>query len=63
MWTGLIDWINEVMITGGLASPQDMNAVSVVSSYEEAIPIIRTSYDRFIQEKTNAHEGTDSRRA
>jgi uncharacterized protein (TIGR00730 family) len=63
MWTGLIDWINEVMITGGLASPQDMNAVSVVRSYEEAIPIIRASYDRFIQEKTNAHEGTDSRRA
>jgi predicted Rossmann-fold nucleotide-binding protein len=54
MWTGLIDWINEVMITRGLASPQDMNAVSVVSSYEEAIPIIRASYERFIQEKKNA---------
>jgi uncharacterized protein (TIGR00730 family) len=63
MWTGLIDWINEAMITRGLASPQDMNAVSVVGSYEEAIPIIRASYERFIQEKTNAHEGTDSRRA
>src|SRR2546423_12297853 len=63
MWTGLIDWINEVMITRGLASPQDMNAVSVVTSYEEAIPIIRASYERYIQEKTNALEGTDSRRA
>jgi Predicted Rossmann fold nucleotide-binding protein len=63
MWTGLIDWINEVMITRGLAGPQDMNAVSVVSTYEEAIPIIRASYERYIQEKTNADEGTDSRGA
>jgi uncharacterized protein (TIGR00730 family) len=63
MWSGLIDWINESMITRGLASPQDMNAVSVVASYEEAIPIIRASYERFIQEKTNADQGTDSRRA
>src|SRR5437764_2468694 len=63
MWTGLIDWINEVMITRGLASPQDMNAVSVVGSYEEAVPIIRASYERYIQEKTNADLGTDSRRA
>jgi hypothetical protein len=51
------------MITRGLASPQDMSAVSVVASYEEAIPIIRASYERYIQEKTNADEGTDSRRA
>src|SRR6476469_8824650 len=63
MWSGLIDWINESMITRGLASPQDMNAVSVVASYEEAIPITRASYERFIQEKTNADQGTDSRRA
>ena len=63
MWSGLIDWINESMITRGLASPQDMSAVSVVASYEEAIPIIRASYERFIQEKTNALEGTNSRRA
>ncbi len=63
MWTGLMDWINEVMITRGLASPQDMNVISVVSSYEEAIPIIRASYERYIQEKTHADEGTDSRGA
>lgn len=63
MWTGLIDWINEVMITRGLASPQDMSAVSVVGSYEEAIPIIRASYERYIQEKANADQGTDSRGA
>jgi predicted Rossmann-fold nucleotide-binding protein len=63
MWTGLMDWINEAMITRGLASPQDMNVISVVSSYEEAISIIRASYERYIQEKTNADEGTDSRGA
>jgi uncharacterized protein (TIGR00730 family) len=63
MWTGLIEWINEVMITRGLASPSDMQAVSVVSSYEDAIPIIRASYDQYIQEKTNADQRTGSRRA
>src|SRR3954452_4403222 len=63
IWNGLIDWINESMITRGLASPQDMSAVSVVASYEEAIPIIRASYERYIQEKTDADLGTDTRRA
>lgn len=63
MWSGLIDWINETMITRGLASPQDMNAVSVVGSYEEAIPIIRASYERYIQEKTNADAAADSGRS
>jgi uncharacterized protein (TIGR00730 family) len=63
MWNGLIDWINETMITRGLASPQDMKAVSVVGSYEEAIPIIRASYERYMQEKTDADGGTGSRGA
>lgn len=63
MWNGLIDWINETMIARGLASPQDMKAVSVVGSYEEAIPIIRASYERFIQEKSNADAAADSGRS
>jgi len=47
MWTGLIDWIRETMVSRGLVSPPDLDVVSVVSSSEEAIPIIRASYDRY----------------
>lgn len=47
MWTGLIDWISETMVSRGLVSPPDLDVVSVVSSSEEAIPIIRASYDRY----------------
>ena len=47
MWTGLIDWIRETMVSRGLVSPADLDVVSVVSSSEEAIPIIRASYDLY----------------
>ncbi len=51
MWTGLIDWIRETMVQRGLVSPPDLDVVSVVSSSEEAIPIIRASYDRYKAEE------------
>ena len=51
MWTGLIDWIRESMVTKGLVSPPDLDVVSVVPSAEEAIPIIRASYERFKGDK------------
>jgi uncharacterized protein (TIGR00730 family) len=60
MWTGLIDWIQGTMVEGGLCSPSDINTISIVSSSDEAIPIIRASYERFREEKRNAHAGTGS---
>jgi uncharacterized protein (TIGR00730 family) len=60
MWTGLIDWMHEAMVTRGLVSPGDMDTISIVSSSEEAIPIIRASYERFKEEKQNADAGTSS---
>jgi uncharacterized protein (TIGR00730 family) len=57
MWTGLIDWINGTMVEQGLVGPNDLKAVSIVSSSEEAIPIIQASYERFKQEKQNAQSG------
>jgi len=51
MWPGLIDWIQQTMVERGLVSPGDLGVVSVVSSSEEAIPIIRASYERFKEEK------------
>ncbi len=51
MWNGLIDWIRDTMVERGLVSPPDLDVVKVVSSAEEAVPIIRTSYERFKGEK------------
>jgi len=56
MWTGLIDWIQESMVERGLVGANDLDAVSIVSSSEEAIPIIQASYQRFKQEKENAQQ-------
>ena len=60
MWTGLIDWIRETMVGQGLVSPNDLNTISIVSSSDEAIPIIRASYEHFREENSNARSGTDS---
>ncbi len=47
MWPPLIEWIDQNMVERGLVSPPDLDVVSVVSSSEEAIPIIAASYERF----------------
>jgi uncharacterized protein (TIGR00730 family) len=60
MWNGLIDWIQGTMVERGLVSPTDLNVVSVVATAEEAIPIIRASYERFKEEKPNADAGRSS---
>src|SRR3954471_16340314 len=56
MWTGLIDWIKGTMVERGLVGINDLDAVSIVSSSDEAIPIIQASYQRFKQEKANAQQ-------
>ncbi|MEA2463719.1 MAG: hypothetical protein QOJ98_1466 [Acidobacteriota bacterium] len=61
MWPGLIEWMRATMVERGLVSPSDFDAVTVVGSADEAIPIIRESYDRWLQqEKADAHTGADS---
>jgi uncharacterized protein (TIGR00730 family) len=57
MWTGLIDWIKGTMVERGLVGLSDLDAVSIVASSDEAIPIIRESYERFKEEKQNAESG------
>ncbi|MBV9493147.1 MAG: LOG family protein [Acidobacteria bacterium] len=51
MWPGLIDWIRSSMVERGLVSPSDLDVIKIVSSAEEAIHIIRTSFERFKEEK------------
>jgi uncharacterized protein (TIGR00730 family) len=58
MWPGLIDWIRSTMLERGLVSPSDFDVVNVVASGEAAVPIIRESYERWLeQERVNANAG------
>jgi len=58
MWPGLIDWMRGTMLDRGLISPSDFDVVKIVGSSEEAVPIIRESYDRWRQqERENANPG------
>ena len=57
MWPPLIEWISGNMVERGLVSPPDLDVVSVVSSSEEAIPIIAASYESF---KGDKHGSADS---
>lgn len=50
MWTGLKEWIEGSMVERGLVGVGDLNVVSIVSSADEAIPIIGASYERFKRE-------------
>jgi uncharacterized protein (TIGR00730 family) len=60
MWPPLIEWINQSMVERGLVSPPDLDVVRIVSSSDEAIPIIRDSYGRFKEKNGNANSGSNS---
>ncbi|HSN68582.1 MAG TPA: LOG family protein [Thermoanaerobaculia bacterium] len=63
MWTGLVDWMNESMVSRGLVSPPDMEIAKVVASGDEALPILVESFEQFKKEKANAHGSGNSRSA
>jgi uncharacterized protein (TIGR00730 family) len=61
MWPGLIEWMRATMVERGLVSPPDFDVIKVVGSSDEAVPIIRESYDRWLQqERAHANAGTGS---
>ena len=49
------------MLERGLVSPSDFDVVKLVGSSDEAIPIIRESYERWLeQEKAHGNPGAGS---
>jgi uncharacterized protein (TIGR00730 family) len=61
MWPGLIDWLRGTMLERGLISLSDFDVVKVVGSSDEAIPIIRESHERWLQEeRAHGNAGTNS---
>ena len=61
MWTGLVEWMNESMVSRGLVSPPDMEIAKVVASGDEALAILVESFEQFKKEKANAHGSGNSR--
>lgn len=56
MWGGLIEWMDVTMAERGLVGKADMGIARVVSSADEAIPIIRDEFERFKRERAvNGH--------
>jgi uncharacterized protein (TIGR00730 family) len=51
MWPGLIEWMRGTMVERGLVSPPDFDMVKIVGSSEEAVPIIRESYERWREQE------------
>ena len=47
MWPPLIEWMGTSMVERGLVSPPDLDVVSVVASADDAIKIIKASYEEF----------------
>lgn len=56
MWSGLIDWMKETMVSRGLVGPNDLDLVTIVKSSDEAIPYIIKAYEAFKKEKANNHD-------
>ncbi len=44
-WRGLIDWIRNHMLTGGMISPEDLNLLTVTDSLEDICDIMVHSYN------------------
>lgn len=61
MWDGLLAWMGESMVKRNLVGPGDMDYVRVVSSGDEAIPIIREVFEQFKKERTDGDRRTGSR--
>lgn len=43
-WKGLLDWIQNTMVTGATISPEDMNLIRLVDTAEEVVEIINEFY-------------------
>lgn len=61
MWGGLISWMEETMVKRNLVGTGDMDYVRVVSSGDEALPVIRDAFDQFKRERTNGNTRTGFR--
>jgi len=50
-WTGLIDWMKQKQVEGGLVSPGDLRWISIVDSPQEAADIISEEHRKFLDQK------------
>jgi len=54
-WQGLLDWINEQLVTNGFISPQDTQLVTLTDDVDEVMRIVHNCCTQFIDAKHAPH--------
>jgi uncharacterized protein (TIGR00730 family) len=49
-WTGLIEWMRDVVLARGLVSPQDFDFVTIVDTPEEVFQILSEHHQEFLKQ-------------
>jgi hypothetical protein len=52
-WEGLIDWMNDKQVAGGLVCPEDMDFIHIVDTPEEAMEILGDEFQNFKKKVLN----------
>lgn len=56
-WSGLIDWVKETLIAGGLVSPGDLRWIHIVDTPEEVLQILEPEVKRFRDRRAARGQG------
>ncbi|TDB86555.1 TIGR00730 family Rossman fold protein [Actinomadura sp. KC216] len=59
-WSGLLDWVEKVMLTSGKISPQDLDLIHVTDDPEEVVRIIIDGHTRAEQEIIEARASAEA---
>ena len=51
MWHGLVDWMEQTMVSRSLVSPDEMKVAAVVDSASEALPLLKETFEQFKESK------------
>ncbi|MCB0329516.1 MAG: LOG family protein [Bdellovibrionales bacterium] len=49
-WTGLVDWMKEVVLARGLVSAKDFDVITIVDTPEEVLQVISDHHQEFMKE-------------
>jgi predicted Rossmann-fold nucleotide-binding protein len=47
-WSGMIDWIKEVLVDEKMISPEDLDLFSIVDTPEDAVQVIDDFYAKYL---------------
>lgn len=62
MWHGLLEWMEQTMVSRNLVSPPEMKVAVVVDNASEALPLLKETFEKF-KETKNANRKRRTRGA